>query len=124
MKAEIISVDESLEYMTEERCSILELSNHPDDPAVSIAQARVKPGVTTTWHALEDVAERYVILSGKGQVEIGQLEPEIVGPGDTVRIPPGVRQRISNCGREELTFLAICTPRFTPECYLDLESCD
>jgi len=36
-----------LEYYTRERCHILELSNVADDPAVSIARARVEAGITT-----------------------------------------------------------------------------
>ena len=121
MEAKIIHPDESAEYETPERCAILELSNDADDPDVSIARARVAPGVTTAWHKLKSVAERYVILSGEGRVEVGELEPQDVGPEDVVRIPPDVRQRITNTGDEELTFLAICTPRFTPECYITLE---
>ena len=110
--------------MTDERCAILEFSNSHEDPELSIARARVAPGVTTAWHALDGVAERYVIQSGEGRVEVGELEPQVVGPGDVVRIPPGVSQRIGNTGEEDLIFLAICTPRFRPECYRDLESCD
>lgn len=123
MKTEILYKEESREYDTPERCSILELSNDASDPHVSIARARVAPGVTTAWHCLEGVVERYVIQSGVGQVEVGELEPQGVGPGDVVRIPSGERQRIGNTGSEDLVFLAICTPRFVPECYTDLEPC-
>lgn len=124
MKPKIIRGEQSQEYMTDERCSILELSNDPDDPEVSIARARVAAGVTTAWHCLDGVAERYVIQSGEGIVDVGELKPRMVGPGDVVRIPPGVRQRIQNIGSKDLIFLAICTPRFRPECYRNLESCD
>jgi hypothetical protein len=34
---------------------------------------------------------------------------------------PGCRQRISCLGKEDLVFLAICTPRFQPEVYLDID---
>lgn len=121
MNAEILKPDESAEYDTPERCAILELSNDADDPDVSVARARVAPGITTAWHKLDGVAERYVILSGEGRVEVGELEPQVVGPEDVARIPPDVRQRITNTGEEDLVFLAICTPRFTPECYISLE---
>jgi hypothetical protein len=47
------------EFYTSERCYIIELSNTPDDPDVSIARARLEPGVTTRWHRLTDTAERY-----------------------------------------------------------------
>src|SRR3546814_4640431 len=38
---------EVVDALTEERCFISEWSNHDDDPALSIARARVSPGVTT-----------------------------------------------------------------------------
>jgi mannose-6-phosphate isomerase-like protein (cupin superfamily) len=109
------------EYYTPEGCFVLELSNTPDDPQVSIARARVAPGVTTRWHRLSGTAERYVILEGKGRVEVGDLPAQEVAPGDVVFIPPSRRQRITNIGRADLIFLAICTPRFTNQAYEDIE---
>ena len=114
-------VDASNEYFTSERCWILELSNSPDDPDVSIARARVEPGVTTRWHRVRDTIERYVILEGVGRVEVGDRRAERVGPADVVHIPAGVRQRIANVGARDLVFLAICTPRFVQSAYEDLE---
>jgi mannose-6-phosphate isomerase-like protein (cupin superfamily) len=108
------------EFFTSEGCFIAELSNTPDDPAVSIARARVAPGVTTRWHRVRDTAERYVILEGKGRVEVGGLDPRDVGPGDVVLIPPACRQRIANVGDRDLIFLAICSPRFRSEAYEEI----
>ncbi len=109
------------EYLFEqEGCYITELSNNQSDPDSSIAKARVPVGMTTAWHSLINVTERYCILSGQGRVEIGDELPREVGPDDVVIIPPMVRQRISNIGKADLIFLAICTPRFTPECYQSL----
>ena len=105
------------EFATPEGCSIVEISNSPDDPHLSIARARVEPGVTTQWHRLAGVAERYVILEGSGRVEIGDRPPEDVHPGDVVLIPPMCRQRIANTGTVDLLFLAICTPRFERDRY-------
>lgn len=109
------------EFYTAEGCFITELSNTPNDPAVSIARARVPQGVTTRWHRVKDTAERYVILEGKGRVEVGSLAPQEVGPGDIVLIPPSVRQRIANVGQRDLIFLAICTPRFVRDAYEEIE---
>ena len=77
--------------------------------------------MTTRWHRLEATTERYVILEGRGRVEIGDVRPQDVIPGDVVLIPPLCRQRITNTGAGDLVFLAICTPRFRPEAYEDLE---
>ena len=121
MKPRIRRFDAGAEYYTDERCDILELSNAADDAEVSIARARVAPGVTTRWHRLKGTTERYVILEGQGRVEVGDEQPADVGPGDVVVIPPLCRQRITNVGKTDLLFLAVCTPRFTPECYEDVE---
>jgi len=122
MNEGIRRVAPELEYFTAEQCHILELSNSAADAAVSIARARVAPGVTTHWHRLTGIAERYVILEGKGSVEVGDRAAEIVEPGDVVLIPPEFRQRIRNVGQSDLVFLAICTPRFVQNAYEDLES--
>jgi len=119
MKEAIHHQDEAQEYYTAERCHILELCNTPDDADVSIARARVAPGVTTRWHRLRDVTERYVMLAGSGLVEIGDTVHADVAPGDVVVIPPACRQRITNTGQDDLVFLAICSPRFTASAYED-----
>jgi mannose-6-phosphate isomerase-like protein (cupin superfamily) len=117
-------LDPSTEFFTAERCFIVEMWGTEDDPTVSIARARVEPGVTTAWHALDGVVERYVVVEGLGRMEVGDLPPTEVGPGDTVFIPAGVRQRITNVGEADLVFYCVCTPRFTPDCYRDLEQGD
>lgn len=122
MRPLILPLQRGDEHLTEERCFILELSNRDDDPALSIARARVLPGVTTRWHRLRDVAERYVILEGRGEVEVGDLAPQAIAAGDVVVIPPGVRQRIRNSGDIDLVFLALCTPRFRWSAYEDIEA--
>lgn len=54
-------------------------------------------------------------------MEVGGLPATAVGVGDVVRIPPGCPQRIANTGSSDLVFLAICTPRFLPQAYEDIE---
>lgn len=108
------------ELATSERCFITELLNHPTRPDVSLARARVTPGVVTELHAL-DVEETYVIEMGSGMMEVGG-DRFRVGPGDSVRIPQGVPQRIENDGANDLVFLCLCRPRFRPEGYLSLDA--
>ena len=121
MQAAIARHDSGEEFYTQEQCYIVESSNSPDDPDASIARARVAPGVTTRWHRLRGIAERYYVISGRGRVEIGTLPATEVGVGDVVLIPPMCRQRISNIGTDDLIFLAICTPRFSATAYEDVE---
>lgn len=121
MRPEILRPDPDKEIDTQERCYILEMSNSSADEAMSIARARVEPGVTTAWHRVAVTAERYVILEGEGCVELEGLPPEAVGVGDVVLIPPSIGQRITNTGAVDLVFLALCTPRFRPENYEHIE---
>lgn len=121
MEAQILKANEADEYYFDEGCFILELSNSPAVPGLSIARARVKAGVTTKLHRLKGVVERYVILSGIAKVEVGELKPQQVSAGDVVIIPSLCPQRITNIGTEDLVFLAICTPRFTENIYENMD---
>jgi mannose-6-phosphate isomerase-like protein (cupin superfamily) len=116
MDARIVRPDLAAESATAERCFVLESWNDESDPAVSVARARVAPGVTTQLHSL-DVDERYVVVAGEGEVEVGDLPAVEVALGDVVVIPAGVPQRITNNGQEDLVFYCICTPRFRPDGY-------
>lgn len=121
MKPEIRQTKLGQEFYTSERCHIIEVSNSPNDEEASIARARVEPGVTTEWHKLDGITERYLIISGSGVVEVGDLLPAKVKPGDIVVIPSSTPQRITNVGADDLLFYAVCTPRFVPEAYISLD---
>jgi len=118
----ILPYDPGREYFFREGCYITELSNAEHDPAVSLARARVETGRATSWHALAQTTERYLILEGRGLVEVGDMPPEHVGPGDVVIIPPDCRQRITNTGTADLIFLVVCSPRFAPRNYVQLQA--
>ena len=111
----LIKRDEKNEFFTEEGCHILEIINTDEYPDVSIARARVEPGVTTELHHL-DGEEIYYILRGTGRAEIDGKEFDVV-PGDAIDIRRGIDQRITNTGAEDLVFLCICSPRWKPESY-------
>ena len=130
MKKGIRRLNEHAESYTDERCHIVEISGKRDDPDMSIARARVEPGVTTELHSL-DIAERYLIMRGEGEMEYGtdivagendpDLERRSVNPGDVVLIPPRVAQRITNTGDEDLVFFCVCTPAWEEGVYKSLE---
>ncbi|HDQ41935.1 MAG TPA: cupin domain-containing protein [Desulfonatronum sp.] len=109
------------EYFFQEGCFITEWWNSSEDNAVSVSKARVLPRETTRLHRLKGTVERYIILEGQGRVQVGQLSPKDVASGDVVHIPAGVNQKITNTGTVDLVFLAVCTPRFRPDAYEDLE---
>jgi len=117
----LIRGSQAREFWFHEGCLITEWSNSDHDPGLSIARARLPAGTTTRWHKLDGITERYVILAGRGRAAIGRESFE-VAPGDVVVIAPGERQRITAIGPEELEFLALCTPRFSPNAYIDLDT--
>ena len=121
INAEVKKDRHAVEYETAERCWIKETANDDGDAIVSIARARVTPGMTTAWHKLAQVTERYIIISGRGRVQVGQADPADVEAGDVVRIPADTPQRIENCGEDDLVFYAVCSPRFRQACYISLE---
>ena len=123
MNENLVCAGDGAELLTRERVYITERLNDPAIPRVSLADARVEPGVTTELHRL-GVDEWYVIRFGTGLMEVGGGEPFEVGAGDTVVIPAGVSQRITNTGNGDLCFQCVCMPRFTPESYEPLESDD
>ncbi len=109
------------EYYFREGCYITEIYNIPDDPGVSIAKVRVKPGDVTRWHSLDGITERYLIIDGMGMAEKNNNVSLTLKAGDTWIILPGEKQRIKNIGSDDLIFFAICTPRFSEENYSDCE---
>lgn len=108
------------EIWTAERCFITELMNSDSQPEVSLARARVEPGVTTQRHSLS-VSEWYVVESGKGLMRVGNDAAFPIGPGDTVAVPKHELQQVTNNSREDLRFLCVCAPRFSKDCYTAAE---
>lgn len=119
MQPKIVTAKSLKETLTPEQCYIYENWSSKD---ISIARARVKSGVTTKPHHLVGVDEIYLIVSGRGKVRIGKLEPTEVKKGDIVFIPAGVSQQVTNISKSDLVFYCICTPRFTAKCYCDEEA--
>lgn len=120
MKPKIVKASSLNEYLSAERCFLVE-NYGSNDGRVSIARARVKPGVTTVAHHLEGIEEIYIITEGEGIMEIDKLEPAEVSVGDVIVIPDGVSQRIKNTGISDLVFYCVCTPRFIEKCYFSDE---
>lgn len=113
--------DEKTEFYTDEGCHILECWNSEQDNDVSIARARVGPGITTQKHKLKNTVERYLILQGYGRIFIGDLQAQDVEVGDVVIIPANCTQSIENTGDEDLIFHCVCSPRFLAENYVKLD---
>lgn len=111
--------DINKEFNTDERCSIIEILNKADLPYISIAQARLKVGLTTELHSL-DGDEFYYILQGHGTAELDRSQKFELQKGDVLHIKRDQPQRIKNTGDKDLIFLCICTPRFEAKHYAAL----
>jgi len=108
------------EYYTDERCFITELCNTPVAPEGSLAIARVSIGTTTQLHSLDGIDETYIVIEGEGKVEVDG-NSFLIAEGDQVAIPSGTPQRVTSIGAVDLRFYCLCTPRFVPETYINLE---
>jgi mannose-6-phosphate isomerase-like protein (cupin superfamily) len=120
MNPAIIRKEIKNEFFTDEQCFIID-SSDPSDKSMSIAIARVEPGVTTAFHSLEGIDERYLMISGQGRMEIGDNPAADIRSGDIVYIPAGTKQRITNLGSDDLIFYCVCTPPFDSRRYHSLE---
>src|SRR5262249_7767574 len=119
MDPAIFTQNLSKEFFTSELCYIIE--TYPDcGDSLSIARARVEPGITTKLHVMEGIHERYIISSGRGRIQVGELPLKEVAAGDIVLIPAGVPQRITNIGDTDLIFYCVCTPPFQQSAYHEL----
>lgn len=116
----LVKRDDAAEFWTDERCYITELCNTGDAPEGSLAIARVESGVTTQLHCLTGLTETYIVIEGSGRMEVDGNQFDIA-EGDQVVIPSGISQRVTALGESDLRFYCLCTPRFFPESYVNLE---
>jgi mannose-6-phosphate isomerase-like protein (cupin superfamily) len=76
----------------------------------SLAEAELEPGRKTQRHYHARTEEIYVLLEGKGEMEVeGERGP--VGPGDAVLIPAGAWHELT-AGPRGVRFLCCCAPPY------------
>jgi mannose-6-phosphate isomerase-like protein (cupin superfamily) len=80
----------------------------------SLAEAALAPGQATERHYHTVSEELYVLLEGRGEMEVEGDRRE-VGPGDAILIPPGAWHQIRATGEGELRFLCCCAPPYAHE---------
>ncbi|MCU0244903.1 MAG: cupin domain-containing protein [Acidobacteria bacterium] len=112
----IKTLSETAGFRAGDASSLRELL-HPAKEALaigySLAHAVVAAGRRTLPHRLKQ-AEVYYILEGRGRVSVGDETAE-VGPGQAVYIPPRTVQSIEAIGPDDLAFLCLVDPAWTPE---------
>ena len=108
--------DDCAAFVTKDGSVVRELM-HPAKHACraqSLAEAVVEPGAITALHRHHATEELYHILSGRGEMTLGERKIS-VGAGDTVCIAPGTAHRIRNTGPDRLRILCSCTPAYRDE---------
>lgn len=77
----------------------------------SLAEATLRPGLTTHSHRHARTEEIYYILQGEALMTVDR-EEQPLGKGDAVLIPPGSWHCITNTGDGDLIFLCCCAPAY------------
>ena len=100
-------------FTTKDGSEIRELLAHRNSAIrnQSLAEARVPAGSSTLEHYHVRTEEIYYISAGSGRMRI-EGETREVGPGDAIAIPPGLRHKIWNTGKDTLRLLCCCAPAY------------
>ena len=80
----------------------------------SVALITLAVGKACLKHYHPQAEESYILLSGTALVTIGEESAEL-HEGDCVVIPSPQVHQITNIGENELRFLAVCVPPWTPD---------
>lgn len=80
----------------------------------SLAEATVLVNTITELHLHKKTEEIYYILSGGGEMTLGD-EVFSVTSGDSICIRPNTPHQIRNTGTTELKFLCMCSPAYSHE---------
>jgi mannose-6-phosphate isomerase-like protein (cupin superfamily) len=79
----------------------------------SLAVIVMPPGGSSQPHFHKVGEETYYILAGSAKMAINELEFVLVR-GQACLIQPNERHQITNIGKENLEFIAVCAPAWTP----------
>lgn len=93
---------------------VLHPKNDQLDLGFSLASAYLKVGEASLPHRLAH-SETYFILSGQGEIFIDKKQQTLEAK-DLVFVPAAAEQYVKNTGAEDLHFLCIVSPPWTPEC--------
>jgi mannose-6-phosphate isomerase-like protein (cupin superfamily) len=81
---------------------------------LTVTWVDVPPGAEQRPHAHAESEQAYVIVRGRGRMEVAG-DVEEVGEGDLVLIPPGAQHGIVNDGSEPLVYIAAASPPVSME---------
>jgi mannose-6-phosphate isomerase-like protein (cupin superfamily) len=100
-------------YITKDKSIIRELL-HPNQHGaipMSLAEAIIPAGVTTSLHKHHTSTEYYHVTQGRGEMRLGEQLFDIAA-GDSVCIQAGQEHQVKNSGATELVILCVCNPPY------------
>jgi quercetin dioxygenase-like cupin family protein len=68
------------------------------------------PGGHAARHSHADAFQAMYILGGAAEVSLGDAAPRRCGPGDVVRIAPGLEHEVTSLGPEPLRLIIVYSP--------------
>jgi mannose-6-phosphate isomerase-like protein (cupin superfamily) len=110
---DVTNVDRVEPFITKDGSEIRELLAYRNSVIrqQSLAEARLKPGMSTAPHYHPKTEEIYFVLRGSGSMRIGD-ETREVSVGDAIAIPPGEIHQLTNTGHTDLHILCCCAPPY------------
>ena len=105
---DVVSYDALEPFTTKDGSTIREFIH---SPAQSLAEATLVPGQSTRRHYHARSEEIYLLLSGRGTMEIDG-ETREVGEGDAILIPPGAWHEL-RAGPNGVKLLCCCVPPYS-----------
>jgi mannose-6-phosphate isomerase-like protein (cupin superfamily) len=79
----------------------------------SLAYILLPPGGISNRHFHKESEESYYILSGEGDMQIDGNSVHLL-PGQACLIKPPSTHQIGNHAKQDLIFIAVCTPPWAP----------
>lgn len=77
-------------------------------PDVRVVEYVLQPGDRLSWHHHSEVTDRFYCLEGKIEVELRDAaRSELLGPGETLMVPPGVVHRSGNAADNVSRYLLV-----------------
>lgn len=92
-----------------ERKVLISPSLQKEVEGLAIGMTILPPGNSSSFHSHDNESEIWIIVSGKGEVGVGE-ETEQVGPESVVFRTPTIKHQIINTGQEPLRMFWIYTP--------------
>lgn len=75
-----------------------------------MVHGQLAPGGTAARHHHDDAFQAMLVLAGAAEVTLGDAPPRRCGPGDIVRIPPGLAHEVASLGPDALELVLVYSP--------------